>query len=238
MRLGCKRQDERVSLAIHGGTTVHSGWLVLPSVGCFPCREQKRRVGGSGKRRDSQNRTNSNQELKKTPSREQRIAGRSCLCPCEMSRCVVHSPRRVGSRGSLVRGRWTGLRRRRLKFQNLGRGTQHPAPNKVASQSQTGLLRLCQVVGSCYDVLLWEWFLGGRVRRPVAVRCGCERDEVLRLMFSVVWLVLCPGCHVSTSSAQEGREETSCMLFAATLTEGIAAGAYGPARGRGCGRRF
>ena len=47
----------------------YSGWLVVPSVGCFPCREEKRPgEGASGKRRDSQNGTNSNQDLKKTSS--------------------------------------------------------------------------------------------------------------------------------------------------------------------------
>lgn len=48
---------------------------------------------------------------------------------------------------------------------------------KVASQSQTGL-SLCQVVGSCYDVLLWEWFLGGACK-ATSRDAGCERDEVL-----------------------------------------------------------
>lgn len=74
MRLGCKRQDDRVSLAIHCGTM---GLGLLYIVGGLSCRlsvvslagRRNDGFGGSGKRRDSQNRTNSNQELKKNPSR-------------------------------------------------------------------------------------------------------------------------------------------------------------------------
>lgn len=71
MRLGCKRQADRVSLAIHYGT-VELGLLYI--VGGLSCRLSVVSLAGRGndglgeveKRRDSQNRTNTNQDLKKT----------------------------------------------------------------------------------------------------------------------------------------------------------------------------
>jgi hypothetical protein len=211
-------------------------WLVVPSVGCFPCREEKRRVGGSGKKtRQPESDELKSRAKKKNLSSSGLLDDPVCaLVKCRVVLCICL---RVWVRVGVWSRTLDGPQAASFEVPELGKrdpalGTQgrKPKPNRV--------VRLCQVVGSAMRCFFGNgswWGVQGDQSRG-----GCDRDEALRLMFSVVWLALCPGCHVSTSAAHrmDGREGTSGMLFAATGREGISAGAYEPARGRGCGRRF
>lgn len=141
MRLGCKRQDDWVSLAIHCGTM---GLGLLYIVGGLSCRlsvvslagRRNDGFGGSGKRRDSQNRTNSNQELKKTFSSNGLLDDPVCaLVKCRVVLCI-----RLGVRVDVWFRTLDGPQAASFEVPELGKrdpapGTQQgrkPKPNRVA----------------------------------------------------------------------------------------------------------